>query len=284
MMPTLMVLIDNVAASYQAAHTRYLARVERGVQPLPEVLGWVVGGITVYALITFVLYRWMAARTGEGFKLKSVIAIYNVICVFAAAYVVVGYIYTKLTYNYPPHFACNDNESIDEATPIAAHLLVVFFAQKFWEFLDTWFFILRKNFRQVTVLHVYHHMSIVAVVGILIPYNYSGDIYLPVFLNSCVHVIMYAYYAATILEVKTIVSIVKPYITTLQLAQFLMIGYQAYLGSNCMSSQSLFANVLLMLYMLSMLVLFSNFFLQSYIFKPSAPNRKQDAQFQKKAN
>jgi len=40
----------------------------------------------------------------------------------------------------------------------------VYYAQKFLEFGDTLFFLLRRSFRQLTPLHVYHHVSITLVV------------------------------------------------------------------------------------------------------------------------
>lgn len=40
----------------------------------------------------------------------------------------------------------------------------VYYAQKFLEFGDTVFFVVRKSFRQVTFLHIYHHVSITLVV------------------------------------------------------------------------------------------------------------------------
>lgn len=103
-----------------------------------------------------------------------------------------------------------------------------FFAQKFWEFLDTWFFILKKNFRQVTFLHVYHHSSITFVVGLVVPYSFSGDFYLPILLNSIVHVIMYSYYLLMVLKVK---FPWKNLITILQLVQFCIIMTQNILSS-----------------------------------------------------
>lgn len=39
-----------------------------------------------------------------------------------------------------------------------------YYAQKFLEYGDTIFFLLRKSFRQVTFLHIYHHVSITLVV------------------------------------------------------------------------------------------------------------------------
>ena len=82
---------------------------------------------------------------------------------------------------------------------------------------DTWFFILRKNFNQVTLLHVYHHSSITLVVGILIPHQYTGDVFLPILLNATVHVLMYSHYFVT--SLKLFKPWWSPYLTSLQLIQ-----------------------------------------------------------------
>ena len=67
-----------------------------------------------------------------------------------------------------------------------AFIFWVFYAQKYWEFLDTWLFILRKSYRQVTFLHLFHHSSITIVVGSIVRFDFSGDMYLPVLLNAMV--------------------------------------------------------------------------------------------------
>merc|ERR1719158_1952987 len=115
-----------------------------------------------------------------------------------------------MTYGYPSVFACNENLELgaaqwltDDGVNLVANAVWWFYAQKFFEFADTWFFILRKSFRQVTFLHVFHHCSINIVVGLIGPHVYNGDMYLPIVLNACVHVLMYGHYLAALIGVKT---------------------------------------------------------------------------------
>lgn len=84
---------------------------------------------------------------------------------------------------------------------------------KILDFLDTTFMILRRKWRQVSFLHVYHHFSIFMVSGFLSLYvdashrfqiywlnanvGFDGDIYFTVVLNSFIHAVMYFYYACT---------------------------------------------------------------------------------------
>lgn len=46
---------------------------------------------------------------------------------------------------------------------------------QYFEYLDTYFFILRRSFRQVTFLHLFHHASITVIVGSLMPFDFGGD-------------------------------------------------------------------------------------------------------------
>merc|ERR1740121_2778641 len=150
-----------------------------------------------------------------------------------------------------------------------AHVFWVFYAQKFWEFFDTWFFILRKSFRQVTFLHIFHHASINIVVGLILPFEFNGDMYLPILLNALVHVLMYSHYLVSALGLSTPW---KPYLTSMQLLQFCTIAVQSAVslsrGDSC--GGPYFGKIAMVAYMGSMLVLFGNFFYHSYVLnKPS---------------
>jgi len=152
-----------------------------------------------------------------------------------------------------------------------AHLFWVFYAQKFWEFLDTWFFIMRKSFRQVTFLHVFHHCSINIVVGVILPYEFNGDMYLPILLNAIVHVLMYSHYLVAALGLSTPW---KPYLTSMQLLQFVTIAIQSSMslsrGDTCGSPY--WGKLAMVAYMISMLVLFGNFFFHAYVLKKPTPS------------
>lgn len=254
--------------SWNEAWIDYEARVEQGIQPsLPGVdTKTMVAGNLAYLMICALLYLVMSQRK-EGFRLKSVIVVYNAICVLLAGYVVVGILLYKL--ETPGSFACNPLDTSKRGQQMA-FIFWVFYAQKYWEFLDTWFYILRRSFRQVTFLHLFHHSSITLVVGAIVRFDFSGDMYLPVFLNAVVHVLMYSHYLLTACGIK---SWWRPYLTSLQITQFIAISTQSYLayqgGSSCGAPD--FAKLILMSYMASMIILFLNFFVRRYVFrKPSA--------------
>lgn len=225
----------------------------------------------LYLVSTFVLYRYMTNRK-EPFKckaFKSILLVYNFTCVVLAGYVVWGLISTMITVRYS--FVCNQTvlPGSDEDkghAAFVAHIFWVFYIQKFWEFLDTFFFILRKSFRQVTFLHVFHHCSINIVVGILLRHEFNGDGYLPILLNALVHFLMYSHYLASAIGLATPW---KPWLTSLQLTQFVLIASQNAIslsrGDSCGSPY--FLKLAMVGYMASMLLLFCNFFFHAYLLK-----------------
>eukprot|EP01059_Diplonema_ambulator_P006634 TRINITY_DN16285_c0_g1_i1.p1 TRINITY_DN16285_c0_g1~~TRINITY_DN16285_c0_g1_i1.p1 ORF type:complete len:385 (+),score=126.48 TRINITY_DN16285_c0_g1_i1:66-1157(+) len=260
----------RVLTSLDEATKAHAERVAAGVQP--EVTSWgtsiqelVVANVAYY-VITFLLYTWMQRRE-KRFEIRWVLQVYNLMCIAAAGYVFVGLVIEKAS--TPGTFACNPilEGKLGERY---AWLFWAFYAQKFLEFCDTWFFILRKSFRQVTFLHLFHHSSITFVVGLILPYDYSGDMFLPIILNAFVHVLMYSHYLVTSLGIKSWWS---RHLTSLQLIQFCLISTQSYIayqsGPACGAPD--FAKVLMILYMCSMLILFGNFFFRKYILrKPQA--------------
>jgi len=268
-----MSLFERVQQSYADSSRAAAERVAAGVQPnLPftdhQFLLW---ANVFYLSFTFILYFYMKRRA-EPYKcksFKSILLAYNSSCVFLAGYVVWGIV---TTHNMAPFkFVCNPTVIPGSAGDVghvnfSAHIFWMFYAQKFWEFLDTWFFILRKSFRQVTFLHVFHHCSINIVVGLLLPFDFSGDMYLPILLNAIVHVLMYGHYLVSAMGLPTPW---KPWLTSCQLAQFVTIAVQSSMslsrGDSC--GAPYFGKVLMVAYMGSMLILFGNFFFHSYILK-----------------
>ena len=152
----------------------------------------------------------------------------------------------------------------------------VYYAQKFLEFGDTMLFVLRMRFRQLTGLHVYHHVSITVVTALFLRYDVAGDSYLAALANSCVHVLMYSHYLLSAFGVETWW---RKQLTTLQLVQFLLVMAQSVLaaarGPTCGFPHWLKA--LMVTYQLTMLALFGAFFVSSYLGHKSKKGAKAKA-------
>ncbi|RWS10720.1 elongation of very long chain fatty acids protein-like protein [Dinothrombium tinctorium] len=99
----------------------------------------------------------------------------------------------------------------------------LYFISKVADFMDTFFFVLRKKANQVTFLHVFHHsvMPLIGYAGMKFhPLPYSG---LMPLLNVFVHAVMYSYYALSSAgpEMKKYLFW-KKRITQIQMIQFVM--------------------------------------------------------------
>lgn len=93
--------------------------------------------------------------------------------------------------------------------------LYIFYLSKFYELLDTVLLILRG--RPLTLLHVWHHASVLAEVWGWQEYGVTVAVY-GMWFNTFVHVIMYAYYAASLLKIP---FPLKRAITSVQIIQFI---------------------------------------------------------------
>ncbi|KAJ3342042.1 hypothetical protein HDU93_003564 [Gonapodya sp. JEL0774] len=150
-----------------------------------------------------------------------------------------------------------------------------FYFSKILEFNDTFIMLAKKNFRQVSFLHVYHHSSIFSVWWLVTFMAPTGEAYFSAALNSFIHVVMYGYYFCSAIGIKQ-VSFIKKYITMMQMTQFCMMMCQAtydivhaiFIAPGLPSPQPPFTattyplllSVILFFYMISMLALFYNFY------------------------
>jgi elongation of very long chain fatty acids protein 4 len=135
---------------------------------------------------------------------------------------------------------------------------------------------LKKNYHQITWLHVYHHWSISIIWHIIARVAPGGDAYFSTALNSFIHVIMYAYYCWSALYSKkdksgapakpnwTEPAFYKKYITSMQMLQFVSMMAQALYDIVVPNPYPRFLAWTLFIYMITMLALFGNFFTKSY--------------------
>ena len=149
-----------------------------------------------------------------------------------------------------------------------AKVIYIFYVSKLYEYLDTYIMLLKGNLKQVSFLHVYHHLSI-SLIWWAIAYSApGGDAWYSAALNSLVHVVMYMYYylmgksSADPTFRKKYLWWGK-YLTSFQMTQFVSMlaqGVYTYLYSDYPKWISKF----LVVYMMTLLVLFLNFFVGKY--------------------
>ncbi|KAF9905063.1 hypothetical protein BX616_001106 [Lobosporangium transversale] len=145
-----------------------------------------------------------------------------------------------------------------------AKMIWLFYFSKIMEFVDTIIMVLKKNNRQISFLHVYHHCSIFTIWWLVTLVAPNGEAYFSAALNSFIHVIMYGYYFLSALGFKQ-VSFIKFYITRSQMTQFCLMMIQASWDMYSMKvlgrpGYPFFITALLWVYMWTMLGLFYNFY------------------------
>jgi len=104
-------------------------------------------------------------------------------------------------------------------------LFIIFRATEFFE---TVVFVLRKKQNQVSFLHLYHHIAVVAIMWMLLKYNCGKTEVFAAVVNLIVHLFMYTYYFfSSFNRFKQMTSKIKPVVTATQIIQlaFLLIHY-----------------------------------------------------------
>jgi len=154
---------------------------------------------------------------------------------------------------------------------------VAFYLSKYYELLDTVFLVLRK--RRLIFLHVYHHAIVVPVCWMAVDAQiFMG--WITSFNNAFVHIFMYYYYGMAALGIR---STWNRWITSLQILQFVLdmstsipfIYIKLYSDIPCRGS--MYAWIIANLVGVSFLLLFCNYFYQTYV------NRKKEKAAKEKA-
>ena len=136
---------------------------------------------------------------------------------------------------------------------------------------------------QVTFLHVYHHSSVVALALLYVRYTFCEQVPILVFLNSFVHVFMYAYYFLAALGPEMQKRLWwKKYITAMQLIQFviLLLSMAGALVLGCEGNKLTMCST--MAYVSYFLYLFGKFYQRTYNTKKSGPETAKSEEAIKK--
>lgn len=140
-----------------------------------------------------------------------------------------------------------------------------YYFSKFTEFFDTFFFVMRKKYDQVSTLHVIHHGIMPMSVWFGVKFTPGGHSTFFGLLNTFVHIIMYSYYMLAAIGPQMQKYLWwKKYLTVLQMVQFIMVFIHAsqLLFTECDYPKA-FAWIIL-LHAVMFYFLFYNFYQQSY--------------------
>ncbi|CAF4091826.1 unnamed protein product [Rotaria sp. Silwood2] len=212
---------------------------------MKDVSPTVVIGVAYVIAIVFGR-KWMKSQ--KPFELRNFMFIYNVLQVVFCAYITYESTYVWFKERYS--FLC---EPVDYSSHTTAIRII---------------FVLRKKDNQITFLHVYHHLTMLFFAWYGAKYVGGGQSIFIASLNSFIHVVMYAYYGLSACGSHIQKYLWwKRYLTQAQIIQFVaVIGHSSINLITPCSFPKIF-DISFLLYGISILLLFSNFYLQSYIKK-----------------
>lgn len=174
-------------------------------------------------------------------------------------------IFYCLFFTIPTELIASDHFA--EPSGLYRRVSYFFYLSKYVEFLDTFFLILCS--RPVSWLQYFHHIGAVLDMGFLY-YGENSGIWIFVGFNGIIHTVMYYYYACAILKWK-FTLMPKNCITIMQLVQFFggMSIYYPYTGVPEFWNDVRNRNTWLYtyFYVITLIFLFANFYLNTYVFK-----------------
>ena len=202
----------------------------------------------------------MRAYPGDGIKLYGVAFLYNIAQVMLCSYMCIEAVIVAKRSNF--NLVCN---SYDAKHPPMANVLWLFYASKVLDFVDTFFIVIGKKWKQLSFLHVYHHTTIFLFYWLNGRVNFDGDIYLTIVLNGLIHTIMYTYFLAATFGYR---SPLAQSLTTMQMIQFLTgitmtLGVH-WMGESCDNEASRWTLVFIQIYAVGLVLLFGAFYKKKY--------------------
>lgn len=252
----------------------------------PRVDSWPLMGSPFPTIAIFATYLLIATNYGprymanrEPLKLKYSLIFYNMGITILNAWMAFELCWCayKRSYNLVCQLVDLSN---DEYELRIANVVWWYYVSKCMEFMDTFFFILRKKENQLSFLHIYHHSTMFCVWWAGTRFVPGGSVLTAVMVNCIVHVLMYSYYALAAMGPHIQKYLWwKKYLTILQLIQFAAgVSVGIYLiVSGCQFTR--WMQYVFVCYALSFLLLFSDFYKNAYMLRGDGrrPDSKKEA-------
>nr|AKE92956.1 elongation of very long-chain fatty acids protein [Sepia officinalis] len=227
--------------------------------------------------ILFVIYGPKYMQNRKAYDLRIFMIVYNLAMVVLSLYMFIEIILSTQSLGYRVVCAPYTKLSIQNPKEMRlAKVLWWYFFSKAVELMDTVLMILRKKHDQVSFLHVFHHATMLNIWWWVMMFIPGGLSWFGACLNCFIHIVMYTYYGLSAVPSLKGKLWWKKYITKLQLIQFcITFGHSA----NSIRVQCDFprwGQYLLTGYMIIMVILFSNFYIQAYIKGRRNPKGQQE--------
>ncbi|KAJ8346163.1 hypothetical protein SKAU_G00303560, partial [Synaphobranchus kaupii] len=187
------VLMDPAWQKVQGFYKWVLENGDKRTDP------WLLVYSPIPVIVIFICYLFLLwsgpkfMKRREPVDLKAVLIVYNFTMVCLSVYMFHEFLVSSWLASYS--LLC---QPVDYSSkPLAMRMAKAcwwFFFSKVIELSDTLFFILRKKNDQLTVLHVYHHGTMICSWWVGVKYVAGGQSFLIGMINSFVHIVMYLYY------------------------------------------------------------------------------------------
>lgn len=233
-------------------------------------------------ILIFIIYLLFVLKLGPmymknrtPYDITDVLRLYNVFQVFCCTFIVAsaffyhGYSFSTFSKCIPSPSPVTPDDKVN-LDLVKFHIDgYLFMLLRLFELIETIFFVLRKKFNQVSLLHMYHHISTITLVWLFLKYRGGKmEMFIPV-INSFVHIIMYTYYfLSSFKRFSSKTAFIKPAITIIQIVQLVMILVQCIAITLCETSN---LNYALVVNFVINIVLFSHFFVKTYLWKSKKP-------------
>jgi len=217
------------------------------------------------AYVAIVKIGMQFMKTRAAVEIRSLMVAYNLFMVVLNSFVVLELLrfawfngYSLSCASVPP------GDGIDVSRVIRAAYLFWFI--KLVEFSDTFMFVMRKKYSQITFLHVFHHFAVPLSTwfGIKVVPGGHGAFFATV--NSFVHVVMYLYYGISAMGPEYQKYLWwKPWMTRIQLIQFVALyihSGQLFFNNSC-QYPIIFAYAV-NIYSLIFFILFMDYYVKAY--------------------
>lgn len=173
-------------------------------------------------------------------------------------------------------WGCGQNMVRFDHTGVA--LCELMLLSRYFDFFDSIFFVLRKKFDHLSVLHVTHHTLVPIIIWHASKLEPSPMIVFAGYINLPIHVIMYTYYGLSTFPQLRRFLWWKKYLTSIQIIQFgidLVHSFQVFYYPSCNYH---FLTYVQTAFSLSFIYLFGQFYLRSYTNKDSIKVASQQPQ------
>lgn len=218
---------------------------------------------TYLIFVTKIGPRYMRDR--KPINLTNFTRCYNIFQIAACTYFVLwGY---NRGFRLSRMWTCTPNRTDPQEILALSRCNWNFIMLRLVELIETVVFVLRKKQNQVSVLHVYHHISTAGLLWLFLKYGRNEMGIYTCALNSMVHVVMYSYYFLTSFKsLRDRLQIVKPMITIIQLTQLVSIFGNTVVAllPSCAITNLYYLQILNMLVLIGF---FAKFYVDNFVVK-----------------